>query len=152
MHLFGEGVEVDKNDPVLLQQLDNLYSVIKMCRPENVYNMDETGLFFRLLPRCSLLMPTESLVTTRGKKKSKERVTLVVCSNATESHKILCSMIGKAARPACIVGRTWPIPYFCQKNAWMDVSICWKWFIEVFYHEVKRKTGFPVSFIKRQCT
>ncbi|XP_065668161.1 jerky protein-like [Hydra vulgaris] len=43
MHLFGE---VDKDDPVLLQQLEDLYSVIKMYRPENVYNMDETGLCF----------------------------------------------------------------------------------------------------------
>ncbi|XP_065652905.1 tigger transposable element-derived protein 6-like [Hydra vulgaris] len=72
MHLFGEGAEVDKNDPVLLQQLEDLYSVIKMYRPENVYNMDETGLFIRLLPRYSLLMPTESLVTTRGVKNLKK--------------------------------------------------------------------------------
>ncbi|XP_065653037.1 jerky protein homolog-like [Hydra vulgaris] len=129
MHLFGEGAEVDKDDPVLLQQLEDLYSVIKMYKPENVYNMDETGLFFRLLPKYSLLIPTESLVTTRG------------------SHKIPCSMIGKAARLACIVGRTWPIPYFCQKNAWMDVSICWKWFNEVFYPEVKHKTGLPVLLL-----
>ncbi|XP_065658634.1 jerky protein homolog-like [Hydra vulgaris] len=92
-------------------------------------------------------MPTESLVTTRGKKKSKERVTLAVCSNTTGSHKIPCSMIGKAARPACIVDRTWPIPYFCQKNAWMDVSICWKWFNKVFYPEVKHKTGLSVLLL-----
>ncbi|XP_065654544.1 tigger transposable element-derived protein 4-like [Hydra vulgaris] len=56
-------------------------------------------------------------------------------------------MIRKAAQPACIVGRTWPIPYFCQKNAWMDVSICWKWFNEVFYPEVKSKTGLPVLLL-----
>ncbi|XP_065671899.1 tigger transposable element-derived protein 6-like [Hydra vulgaris] len=129
MHLFGEGAEVDKDDPVLLQQLEYLYSVIKMYRPENVYNMDETGLFFCLLSRYSLLMPTESLVSIRG------------------SHKIPCSMIRKAARPACIVGRTWPKPYFCQKNAWMDVSIYWKWFNEVFYPEVKNKTGLPVLLL-----
>ncbi|XP_065668026.1 jerky protein homolog-like [Hydra vulgaris] len=96
MHLFGEGAEVDKDDPVLLQQLKDLYSVINMYR-ENVYNIDETGLFFHLLSRYSLLMLTESLVTTRGKKKSKEIVTLAVCSNATGSNKIPCSMIGKAA-------------------------------------------------------
>ncbi|XP_065654629.1 jerky protein homolog-like [Hydra vulgaris] len=147
MRLFGEGAEVDKDDSVLLQQLEDLYSFIKMYRPENVYNVDEIGLFFHLLLKYSLLMPAGSLVTTRGKKKSKERVTLVVFSNATESHKIPCSMIGKAARPACIVGRTWPIPYFYQKNAWMDVSICWKWFNEVFYPEVKRKTGMPVVLL-----
>jgi len=51
MLLHGEGAEVDKNDPELLSALEELYSIIAQYNPENVYNMDETGLFFRLLPR-----------------------------------------------------------------------------------------------------
>ncbi|XP_065650735.1 tigger transposable element-derived protein 6-like [Hydra vulgaris] len=94
-------------------------------------------------------MPTESLVTTRGKKKSKERVTLVVCSNATGSHKIPCSMIGKAARPACIVGRTWPIPYFYQKNAWMDVSI---YNAPGHFEAFERNLVKVVFFFRQNCT
>ena len=46
MLLHGEGVEVDKNDPNLLHTLESLYVIIKEYEPENVYNMDETGLFF----------------------------------------------------------------------------------------------------------
>ncbi|XP_065642990.1 jerky protein homolog-like [Hydra vulgaris] len=145
MHLFGEGAKVDKDDPVLLQQLEDLYSVIKTYRPENVYNMDETGLFFRLLPRYSLLMPTESLVTTRSKKKSKERVTLVICSNATGSQNTI--FYDWKSCTTCLYSRTWPIPYFCQKNAWMDVSVCQKWLNEVFYPEFKPKNGLPVLLL-----
>ena len=48
--LHGEGGKVDKNDPVLLAQLITLYNIIKEYNPEQVYNMDETGLFYRQLP------------------------------------------------------------------------------------------------------
>jgi len=47
--LHGESGEVDKNEPVLLAQLDTLYNVINEYDPEEVYNMDETGLFYRRL-------------------------------------------------------------------------------------------------------
>jgi len=53
MLFHGKGVEVDKNDPELQSVLEELYSIIVQYDPENVYNMDETGLFFRLLPRYS---------------------------------------------------------------------------------------------------
>jgi hypothetical protein len=49
MLLHGEGVEVNKSDLGLLAALDNLYVIIAQYDPENIYNMDETGLFFRLL-------------------------------------------------------------------------------------------------------
>ena len=130
--LHGEGAEVDKEDPKLLAALDNLYATISRYDPENVYNMDETGLFFRLLSRYTLLMPFEDLSTTRGKKKAKERVSLVVCANATGTHKVPCTMIGKPKSPACSKKRQWPIKYFSQGKAWIDVDTCWKWFNEVF--------------------
>ena len=44
--LCGEGGEVDRNDPVLLAQLEELYDLISAYDPENFYNMDETGLFY----------------------------------------------------------------------------------------------------------
>ena len=145
--LHGEGAEVDKEDPKLLAALDDLYATISRYDPENVYNMDETGLFFRLLPRYTLLMPFEDLSTTRGKKKAKERVSLVVCANATGTHKLPCTMIGKPKSPACSKKRQWPIKYFSQGKAWMDVDTCWKWFNEVFYPEVKKRTGRPVLLL-----
>jgi len=105
MLLHGEGAEVDKNDPELLSALEELYSIIAQYDPENVYNMDETGLFFRLLPRYSILMPNEDILSTRRKKKVKDRVSLIVCTDASRTHKIPCEMIGKPKEPACIKGR-----------------------------------------------
>jgi hypothetical protein len=56
----------------LLAALEEFHGIIAQYDLENVYNMDETGLFFRLLPRYSLLMPNEDISTTRGKKKAKD--------------------------------------------------------------------------------
>ncbi len=50
MMLQGEGAEVNKSDLGLLAALDDLYAIITQYDSENVYNMEEIGLFFRLLP------------------------------------------------------------------------------------------------------
>jgi hypothetical protein len=49
--LHGEGIEVNKNDLELLTALEELYEIIVQYDLENVYNMDETSLFFQLLLR-----------------------------------------------------------------------------------------------------
>jgi hypothetical protein len=71
MLFHEEGAEVNNNNPELQPALEELHGLIAQYDPKNVYNMDETGLFFRLFLRYSLLMPNEDISTTRGKKKSK---------------------------------------------------------------------------------
>jgi hypothetical protein len=51
MLLHGEGAKVNKNDLELLVALEKLYEIITQYDPKNIYNIDETGLFFRLLSR-----------------------------------------------------------------------------------------------------
>jgi hypothetical protein len=60
--LSGEGAEVNTKDPELLLWLNGLYDIIIKYPAGNVDNMDETGLFFRLLPRYTLLMPNEDVL------------------------------------------------------------------------------------------
>ena len=71
--MFGEGAEVNKTDPQLLESLDKLYEIIRKYPPSCVYNMDETGLFHRLLPCYTLLMPNKDVSTVRGKRNKKIR-------------------------------------------------------------------------------
>jgi len=47
-------------------------------------------------------MPYEDVSTVRGKKKIKDCISLVVCADATGSHKVSCALIAKAKIPACI--------------------------------------------------
>jgi hypothetical protein len=51
MLLHGEGAKVNKNDLELLVALEELYEIIVQYDPKNIYNIDETDLFFRLLSR-----------------------------------------------------------------------------------------------------
>jgi len=51
-------------------------------RPEDIYNADETGLYYRQGP--SVRMHTRK---TRGKKVIKDRITVLVCANATGTDK-----------------------------------------------------------------
>jgi hypothetical protein len=87
MLLHGKGIEVNKNDPKLLAALKEFYKIITQYDLENVYNMDKTSLFFQLLLIYTLLMPNEDISTTRGKKKAKDSVFLIVCTNALECTK-----------------------------------------------------------------
>ena len=51
---------------------------------DQLYNCDETGLFYRMLPNKTLAGRSEK--DTSPMKKQKERVTLMSCSNATGMH------------------------------------------------------------------
>ena len=62
----------------------------------DIYNADDTGLFWRLLPYNLLILPTEKL--TSGKK-LKERITLLVCCNQTGSEKKKLFLIGESNYP-----------------------------------------------------
>ena len=83
--LHGEGGEMDRENPDLVAALDKLYAIISKYDLENIYNMDKIGLFFRLLPKYTLLMPYVAahilrMLAAHERKKAKERVSLVVCA------------------------------------------------------------------------
>ena len=88
-------------------------------------------------------MPDKDVKTVRGKKKIIDRVSVVVCANATGEHKIPISLIGNPKKTACVMNRKWPTIYMQQKRAWMDQSVYWKWFEEVFVPEVTKKNWKP---------
>ena len=64
---------MDRENPDLVAALDTLYAIISKYDLENVHNMDEKGLFFRLLPKYTLIMPFENVSSARGKKKLKKK-------------------------------------------------------------------------------
>ena len=68
-----------------LQELIALFDI------ENVYNADETGLFFRLGPNRTLATKNNRV---KGTKKDKEQVTVLLCCNATGTKKIKPLVIG----------------------------------------------------------
>ncbi|GFY50029.1 jerky-like protein [Trichonephila inaurata madagascariensis] len=66
---------------------------------DDVYNVDETGVNWKALPRKSLASKRES--TAPGFKVSKERVTTMVCANASGTHSLPLLVIGKSKKSHC---------------------------------------------------
>jgi len=103
--------------------------------PEQIYNMDETSLYFRCLPNRASVT-AGSRPRARGSKamKAKDRVTLVLAVNSTGSRKIPVAVIGKVAQPVCFKSPPDPclLPYFSKASAWMDGIVYENWFKTVF--------------------
>ncbi|CAB5395243.1 unnamed protein product [Rhizophagus irregularis] len=99
--------------------------------PERIYNMDETGLFYRL-------EPNRTLATQRlsGRKKCKERLSVALYSNADGSHKLKPLIIGKYANPRCFKNiniRNLPMTYQNNSKAWMLTTLFQEWLQEFDY-------------------
>ena len=69
--------------PQLLQEYD----------PEDVYNADETGLYYQATPDGSLSYAYEQL---SGSKKAMDRITVLCCTNMTGKTKVKLLVISKS--------------------------------------------------------
>lgn len=67
---------------------------------ENVYNADESGIYWKSFP--SLTLASREEKSAPGRKDCKDRVTFLFCSNAAGTNKIRLCMIGKSAKPRSI--------------------------------------------------
>lgn len=86
----------------------------------DVYNCDESALFFRMPPGKTL-----STGPTHGTKRYKDRVTLMFCCNATGTDKRKVLMIGKAAQPRCFKNFNVQlhVDYVHSRKGWMNSSL-----------------------------
>ena len=134
---FGESGSVDVK--ALKNRLPEIHAA-------DIYNMDETGLSYRLQADSSL-----STYHLEGQKQSKERMMMTVCSNADESDKFLLWVIGKFLNPRCFKNvdcRSLVIAYHANKNAWMTRNVFKLW-LEAF---VKHVAGRRVILILDNCS
>ena len=147
--LHGEAGSVDIQ--AIWPEIDSLKAKIATYNLDNVYNMDETGLFFKCLPNCSYVEQKDSKLS-RGTKqmKAKDRVTLYVCVNATGTDKMPLSIIGKSAKPRCFKNIPLKMMYFSQAKAWSDTKTFMKWWHHFLIH-IRGKTNAPTLLILDNC-
>lgn len=120
--LHGEAASADRNT-VEAARLAFLHSL--NCEPKDLYNCDETGLFYKLLPNQTLGSKGE-----KGMKKIKDRLTALLCCNADGSDKCKLLLIGKSEKPRALKGLNFgnlPCEYTHTSKAWMteDVMMAW---------------------------
>lgn len=149
--LHGEAGSVDIE--AVQPQISELRELINKYDLDHVYNMDETGLFYKVLPNRSYVKKSESK-TSRGTKlmKAKDRVTLYITTNADGTDKVPLSMIGKPQEPRCFVNRQHllPMKYYNQNKAWSDSKVFRKWWNDFLLH-IRRRTLKPVLLILDNC-
>ena len=109
--------------------------------PQQVFNMDETGLFWKKMPRRTYITREEKSMS--GHKPMKDRLTLLLCGNASGDFKVKPLLIYHSENPRAfkannvIKGRL-PIIWRSNKKAWLTRQICTEWVHEVFGPAVKK--------------
>lgn len=109
--------------------------------PDQVYNADESGLFWRLLPKKTFVHKVEA--SAPGRKLAKDRITFMPCSNASGTHKLQMLVIGKSKHPRPFKNVNLPVEYTNQTKGWMTKTLFNEWFHNSFVPSVKK-------FLKKQ--
>ena len=140
LSLQGEKLSADPDASKHFISTFNDYIEEKHLTLHQIFNCDETGLNFRLLPNKTLATHFEK--SADGRKKSKDRVTINACANASGSIKLPLQLIGKSKVPRCfkkVKMDLLPVQYRGQKNAWMTTEIFQSWFHETFVPTVRKE-------------
>ncbi|CAM1330237.1 Uncharacterised protein at_DN0665, partial [Pycnogonum litorale] len=109
-----------------------------------IYNADETGIFWRCIPRGTLAAKDEFQAS--GSKEAKERLTAMTCANASGTHKCKLLVIGKSRNLRCLkVVTVLPVIYRANKRAWITQDLTSEWFLKDFVPEVREnaRKGLP---------
>lgn len=109
--------------------------------PDQIYNADESGLFWRLLPKKSFVHREE--VSAPGRKLAKDRITFMPCANASGTHKLQLLVIGKSKQPRAFKNVNLPVLYKNQTKGWMTKALFTEWFHSDFVPSVTK-------FLKKQ--
>ena len=103
----------------------DLPALLKQYSPKDIFNADETGIFWRMMPNKTMCFKAEAC---HGGKQSKERVTALACANMDGTEKIDLLTIGKFRNPRCFKGiQHLPTLYKANKKAWMVSTIFEEW-------------------------
>jgi hypothetical protein len=108
-----------------LQNLDemrkNISEILKEYDPQDIFNCDETGLFWKMRPSRTISNHSMS-----GTKQSKDRVTVLLTCNATGTEKLKSLLIHKYENPRALKHvnkNSLPVNYYWNLKSWMQVSI-----------------------------
>ena len=107
--------------------------------PDQVFNADETGLFWKKMPSRTFIAKSEK--TASGFKAAKDRVTFLLCSNASGARMLKPLMINRSLHPRALKGKNvaeLPVHFMANKKAWVTTAVFITWFNDCFVPEVKQ--------------
>lgn len=121
--MCGESASV--GEVICKEWKEKLLELTENYDPRNIFNADETELFFKCLPNRTLCFRNEKY---HGGKSSKERVTLLFAANMDGSEKLKPLMVGKSAKPRCFKNiKSFPMTYRSNEKAWITTGLFSDW-------------------------
>ena len=123
------GESGDVNEETVTAWRERLVTLMHGYSPEDIWNEDKTGCFFRALPDKT---PANAKEDLQGRKECQELhhcygSILCKCCGRERSANIII-VIGKSASPWCFKGikdkkKPLGVPYYANTKAWMDSVI-----------------------------
>ncbi|GFX73545.1 tigger transposable element-derived protein 1 [Trichonephila clavipes] len=108
---------------------------------DQVFNADETGLYWKKMANRTYIAKNEK--TASGLKASKNRFTLLLCSNVSGDRMLKPLLINKSLRPRALKGKDLkqlPVHWMANSKAWMTTAIFTERFNNCFVPEVEAYT------------
>lgn len=137
-------------DQFSIQWKNDIISIINEYSPNNIFNADETGIFYKCLPDSTHHL-SYGEDDCRDGKRSKERVTVLLCTNMSGTEKIKPLLIGKSTKPKCFRGiKSLPIDYESNPKAWIT-SMLWNKWLKKFDEKLFMENRKIILFIDN-CT
>ena len=97
----GESNSAPLNELPLYRE--TLHDLLKNYSPDDIYNCDETGLYWKMEPSKTL-----SSHAIPGVKKPKDRITVMLTCNATGTNKLVPVFIHRYKTPRCMRNISFP--------------------------------------------
>ena len=130
-HTFhGEAASVP---PSIHEDIRPIRSICDQFQPEDIYNMDETGLYWRRMPNGGL-----SKGKIAGQTKDKTRISIAIATNATGSDRMPLWIIGRSKTPRALRGVNFHAlgcVWRWNDKAWMRHGIMEEW-LRSFYGRI----------------
>ena len=109
--------------------------------PQQIFNCDETGLFWKKMPRRTYITQEEKGLP--GHKPMKDRFTLLLCANASGDCKIKPLLVYHSENPRVFKRNNvhkakLPVMWRSNTKAWVTRILFVEWLTEVFAPAVKR--------------
>ena len=144
--MLGESATVNPKTEVDWKS-EELPKIINAYLSKDVFNVDESGLFYNLHPSRTLTYKGDSY---HGGTKSKQRVTVLLGCNDDGTEKLPALVIGKYNITYCCRNvKNLPTKYTANSNSWMT-SATVEEFLMHFDHQIGAKNRKILLFID-QC-
>ncbi|XP_033124697.1 tigger transposable element-derived protein 4-like [Anneissia japonica] len=125
-----------------------LKDILNRYEASDIYNADETGLFWQMLPEKSLGFIGKEY---HGGKQAKTRITVLVAANMDGSDKLPLFVIGKSKNPRAYKNvKKLPVKYTNNKKAWMTGVLFESWLNKL--NSKRRLSGRKIAMVVDNCT